>query len=150
MYSGKLLQKRTPEGSSRFAQFSDRFKLPAATSFASQIRLAQEIMDAGRDCEGAPEFGAIGYGIQFGSNVFHVFERFGLSNEVLKHADTPQTPVMLDALNGEEVTRVPTARASFGERFTYPYIIIHRVDLHSAMIEACQRSELIDLVPDAW
>jgi len=23
--------------------------------------------------EGAPEFGAIGYGIQFGPNVFHVF-----------------------------------------------------------------------------
>jgi len=102
-----------------------------------------------RVLEGAPEFGAIGYGIQFGPNVFHVFERLGLSNEVLKHADTPQTLAMLDALNGEEVTRVPTARASFRERFTYPYIIIHRIDLHRTMLEACERSELIDLVPDA-
>ena len=28
-----------------------------------------------RVLEGAPEFGAIGYGIQFGPNVFHVFDR---------------------------------------------------------------------------
>jgi 3-hydroxybenzoate 6-monooxygenase len=31
-----------------------------------------------RVLEGAPEFGAIGYWIQFGPNVFHVFERLGL------------------------------------------------------------------------
>ncbi len=32
-----------------------------------------------RVLEGAPEFGAIGYGIQFGPNVFHVFDRIGLT-----------------------------------------------------------------------
>ncbi len=31
-----------------------------------------------RVLEGAPAFGAIGYGIQFGPNVFHVFDRIGL------------------------------------------------------------------------
>ena len=30
---------------------------------------------ATRVLEGAPEFGAIGYGIQFGPNVFHVFDQ---------------------------------------------------------------------------
>ena len=34
-----------------------------------------------RVLEGAPGFGAIGYGIQFGPNVFHVFERLGISAE---------------------------------------------------------------------
>ena len=33
---------------------------------------------ATRVLEGAPEFGAIGYGIQFGPNVFHVFDSLGL------------------------------------------------------------------------
>jgi 3-hydroxybenzoate 6-monooxygenase len=33
--------------------------------------------------EGAPEFGAIGYGIQFGPNVFHVFNRLGLMEPMI-------------------------------------------------------------------
>ena len=35
---------------------------------------------ASRVLEGAPEFGAIGYGIQFGPNVFHVLDRIGLTD----------------------------------------------------------------------
>ena len=42
-----------------------------------------------RVLEGAPEFGAIGYGIQFGPNVFHVFDRLGLRDAVLEKADLP-------------------------------------------------------------
>ena len=41
----------------------------------------------------------------------------------------PPTVLMLDALTGEEVTRVPTG-PSFRDRFKHPYIIIHRIDLH--------------------
>ena len=32
-----------------------------------------------RVLEGAPAFGAIGYGIQFGPNVFHVLDRIGMT-----------------------------------------------------------------------
>jgi 3-hydroxybenzoate 6-monooxygenase len=102
-----------------------------------------------RVLEGAPEFGAIGYGIQFGPNVFHVFDRIGVRQDVLKHADSPPGVIMLDALNGQEVTQVPTGRTSFRERFIHPYIIIHRIDLHRTLLDACVRSHLIDLVPDA-
>jgi salicylate hydroxylase len=102
-----------------------------------------------RVLEGAPEFGAIGYGIQFGPNVFHVFDRLGVSEEVLSHADTPPGVILLDALSGEEVTRVPSGRPSFRERFKYPYIIIHRVDLHQTLLDACRREQLIELVPEA-
>src|SRR6202034_2267498 len=42
-----------------------------------------------RVLEGAPEFGAIGYGIQFGPNVFHVLDRLGLMEAVLGVADLP-------------------------------------------------------------
>jgi salicylate hydroxylase len=55
---------------------------------------------------------------------------------------------MLDALSGEEVTRVPTG-ASFRERFKYPYIIVHRIDLHNVLLDACRKSGPIELVPDA-
>ena len=47
--------------------------------------------------EGAPSFGAIGYGIQFGPNVFHVLDRIGMSNAVLEKADSPPAVLMIDA-----------------------------------------------------
>jgi 2-polyprenyl-6-methoxyphenol hydroxylase-like FAD-dependent oxidoreductase len=61
-----------------------------------------------RVLEGAPEFGAIGYGIQFGPNVFHVFERLGLMEQVLAVADTPPAVLMYDAIDGKELVRVLT------------------------------------------
>jgi salicylate hydroxylase len=98
--------------------------------------------------EGATEFGAIGYGIQFGPNVFHVFDRLGLMNEVLAVADTPAALLMLDALDGKELVRIPTG-ASFRARFKYPYVIVHRIDLHNVLLDACRKSEAIELVPQA-
>jgi salicylate hydroxylase len=98
--------------------------------------------------EGAPAFGAIGYGIQFGPNVFHALDRIGVSEAVLAQSDAPPAVVMIDALNGKEVTRVPTG-PSLRARFKYPYIIIHRIDLHNVMLEACRREALITLEPDA-
>jgi salicylate hydroxylase len=101
-----------------------------------------------RVLEGAPEFGAIGYGIQFGPNVFHALDRIGLSADVIAKSDAPPAVVMFDALNGKEVTHVATG-AAFRSRFKYPYIVIHRVDLHNAMLDACRRESLITLVPEA-
>ena len=98
--------------------------------------------------EGAPEFGAIGYGIQFGPNVFHVFDRLGVTERVLAIADSPAAVVMLDALDGRELVRIPTG-ASFRARFKYPYIIVHRIDLHKMLLDACRDSDAIELVADA-
>jgi 3-hydroxybenzoate 6-monooxygenase len=102
-----------------------------------------------RVLEGAPEFGAIGFGIQFGPNVFHALDRIGVSAAVLEVADTPSAVLMIDALNGKEVTRVATGAPAFHARFKYPYIIIHRIDLHNVLLDACRRDPLITLVGDA-
>jgi salicylate hydroxylase len=101
-----------------------------------------------RVLEGAAEFGAIGYGIQFGPNVFHALDRIGVSAAVIEHADSPPAVLMLDAFTGREVTRVPTG-PSFRARFKHPYIIIHRIDLHHALLDACRREALIALEADA-
>jgi len=101
-----------------------------------------------RVLEGAPEFGAIGYGIQFGPNVFQVLDRIGVTEAVLEKADAPPAVLMIDALTGKEVTRVSTG-SSFRARFKYPYIIVHRIDLHNVLLEACRRDALITLEPDA-
>src|SRR3974390_3042828 len=101
-----------------------------------------------RVLEGAPSFGAIGYGIQFGPNVFHVLDRIGVRDAVLEQADEPSALVMFDALNGREVTRIP-AGPSLRARFGHPYIIIHRADMHDVLLDACKREPAITLVPDA-
>jgi 3-hydroxybenzoate 6-monooxygenase len=101
-----------------------------------------------RVLEGAPEFGAIGYGIQFGPNVFHVFDRLGLMDRVLAVSDPPSAVLMMDALDGKELLRFSTG-ASFRARFEYPYIIVHRVDLHNVLLDACRQSDRIELVADA-
>ncbi len=101
-----------------------------------------------RVLEGAPEFGAIGYGIQFGPNVFHALDGIGVSEQVLAAADSPAAVLMLDALTGRELVRVPTG-PSFRARFKYPYIIIHRIDLHNVLLDACRQSDTVELVSDA-
>lgn len=111
------------------------------------LALAQRGM-ASRVLEGAPEFGAIGYGIQFGPNVFHVFDRIGVTAEVMEKADCPPAVLMRDALTGDELVRIPTA-TSFRARFNHPYVIIHRIDIHNVLLDACRRAPEIDLVPDA-
>src|SRR6266700_4736393 len=68
--------------------------------------------------EETPEFGAIGYGIQLGPNVFHMFERLGLSEAVLRVSIVPRALVMLDALDGQEVACVPTGESRRSEEHT--------------------------------
>jgi len=103
---------------------------------------------AARVLEGAAEFGAIGYGIQFGPNVFHVFEHLGLMDQALAVADSPVAVLMLDALDGKELVRIATG-ASFRARFRYPYIVVHRIDLHNVLLDAARQSASIELVADA-
>jgi salicylate hydroxylase len=89
-----------------------------------------------RILEQAPEFGAIGYGIQLGPNVVPMFDRLGVTAAVLDKGDVPDACLMVDAYSGDEIARIPLG-ASFRERFRHPYIIIHRVDLHQVLMDAC-------------
>lgn len=101
-----------------------------------------------RVLEREPQFGAIGYGIQLGPNVFPMFERLGVAEEVLEKALMPGNIWMYDAMDGEPVVRIPTGVA-FRERFKAPYIVIHRVDLHNVLMAACAQVESIHLDENA-
>ncbi len=89
-----------------------------------------------RVLEQAEKFAPIGYGIQLGPNVFPMFARLGVTEAVMREASIPKNILMLDALSGEEVTHIPTGD-NFRARFTHPYIIIHREDIHQVLIDAC-------------
>jgi 3-hydroxybenzoate 6-monooxygenase len=96
--------------------------------------------------EQAPEIEPIGYGIQLGPNVFHMLERLGLVDAVLAQSHFPSACVWLDAEDGCEIERVPTG-AELRRRFRYPYVVIHRVDLHRVLLDACHGVPNIELRP---
>ena len=94
--------------------------------------------------EQAPEFKEVGAGIQLGPNVFRTFDVLGLTEAVSALAVFPESLIMLDAITGEEVTRVPLDQR-FRARFTHPYALIYRPDLLSLLLAACRGNELIEL-----
>lgn len=95
--------------------------------------------------EQAPEFGEIGAGIQLGPNVFKMFDVLGLTEAIDDVAVFPDALVMMDALSGGQITRIPLNNNAFRARFEYPYGVIYRPDLHNALIDACKASPLVEL-----
>jgi salicylate hydroxylase len=89
--------------------------------------------------EQAAQFREIGAGIQLGPNAFHVFHTLGITEAITRAAAFPEALVVMDSLSGEEVTRIPVG-PEFRARFRYPYGLIHRADLHSVLLDACQKS----------
>jgi salicylate hydroxylase len=99
-----------------------------------------------RILEQAPEFSVIGYGIQLGPNVFPMFDRLGVTDAVLAMALRPKAILMVDSADGGVIARIPTGD-SFVKRFKRPYVVIHRVDLHRALLDACKSLPNVELVP---
>ena len=95
--------------------------------------------------EQASEFGEIGAGIQLGPNVFRMFEKLGITDRVRKLAVFPEYLMMRDTITTDIVTRI-NLDETFLDRFKHPYAVIHRADLHSALLESCaEYSEFITM-----
>jgi 2-polyprenyl-6-methoxyphenol hydroxylase-like FAD-dependent oxidoreductase len=100
-----------------------------------------------RVLEQAPEFGVIGYGIQLGPNVFPMFDRLGVTDAVLAQSIVPDAILMIDSVDAGVIACIPTGAASFRDRFKRPYIVIHRVDLHRLLLNACAANDNVELMP---
>ena len=96
--------------------------------------------------EQGAELQEIGAGIQLGPNVYHMFKVLGLTAAIERWSAHPENLVMMDALTGEEVTRLPVGSEAFRQRFRgYPYGVIHRGDLYQVLLEACRAEPGIEL-----
>ncbi len=94
--------------------------------------------------EQAAEMGEIGAGIQLGPNAFHAFDFLGVGDAARAMAVYIDSLRLMDALTGDEITRIPLDEA-FRARFANPYAVIHRGDLHGVFLEACIDHELVEL-----
>lgn len=97
--------------------------------------------------EESEEFGVIGYGIQLGPNVFWMLDRLGVADAVLSKALRPKSIVMYDWIDGGVIARIPTGE-SFLKRFGKPYVVIHRVDLHQVLLDACRALPNVKMLPN--
>jgi 2-polyprenyl-6-methoxyphenol hydroxylase-like FAD-dependent oxidoreductase len=94
--------------------------------------------------EQAPEIGEIGAGIQLGPNAFNAFDALGVGEKARSRAVYIEHMVMHDAIDGHQVGLIPTGEA-FRERFGNPYAVIHRVDVHHALLEGAQETGRVEL-----
>jgi salicylate hydroxylase len=94
--------------------------------------------------ERAPELGEIGAGIQLGPNAFHAFDYLGVGDGARTMAVYIDELRLMDAMTGEDIARVPVGEP-FRKRFGNPYAVVHRGELHSVLLKACQTSPSVQL-----
>jgi salicylate hydroxylase len=94
--------------------------------------------------EQAAEIGEIGAGMQLGPNAFHAFDALGVGPQARSRAVYTDCLVMHDAVDESLVGRIETGEA-FCRRFGNPYAVIHRADVHTALLEGAQASGLVTL-----
>ena len=90
--------------------------------------------------EQADQIGAIGYGVQMGPNVVPMLRALGVEKEVVEASYLPPDIELLDAYTGERLTHLPLKTPAFLNRYQgFPYLAIHRVDLHEVLLKACAK-----------
>lgn len=95
--------------------------------------------------ERAKEFGEVGAGMQIAPNCTRILDQWGLLEEVVSLGVVPDHLVMKDAVDGSPLTTLDLRDAE--RRYGFPYVVIHRSDLHATLLRACRRSG-VDLVTD--
>ena len=93
--------------------------------------------------EQPPEIGEIGAGIQLGPNAFHAFDALGVGDKARGRAVYTDYMVMHDALDETQVGKIPTDE-NFRKRFGNPYAVIHRVDIHTSLLEGAQETGRVE------
>ncbi|MBB6548552.1 FAD-dependent oxidoreductase [Nonomuraea rubra] len=98
-----------------------------------------------RVLERAQEFGEVGAGLQIAPNCTRILDRWGLLGEITSLGVLPENIVMKDAVDGSVLTRLDLHDVE--RRYGFPYMVIHRSDLHGTLLRACREAG-VDLVTD--
>ncbi len=88
--------------------------------------------------ESAAQFGEVGAGLQIAPNCTRILDDYGLLDEAKTLGVVPANMIMKDAVDGQELTRLDLA--DLEKTYGFPYMVIHRSDLHGIFLRACQRA----------
>ncbi|MGJ7918246.1 3-hydroxybenzoate 6-monooxygenase [Massilia sp. LXY-6] len=111
----------------------------AAALSLSQLGLRVTVL------EQAAELGEIGAGLQLGPNAFAALDALGAGELVRERAVFTERLVMMDAVDCGVVASFEVGEA-FRARFGNPYAVIHRADIHAAILEQVRGNPHIELV----
>ena len=98
--------------------------------------------------EQSATIGEIGAGIQLGPNAFAALEALGVGGLARSRAVYTDEMVMHDALDETLVGRIPVGQ-DFRARFGNPYAVIHRADIHGALLEGARACDGVEFVTSA-
>ena len=92
--------------------------------------------------EKAPELAEIGAGLQLAPNAMRVLDWLGVLEQIKRAAVFPQTLNLLDIVTAKRLKTVDLG-PPFIARYGYPYIVMHRSDLLTILVEACRDTGLV-------
>ncbi|MBD0710919.1 MULTISPECIES: FAD-dependent monooxygenase [unclassified Streptomyces] len=98
-----------------------------------------------RVLEQAPAYGEVGAGLQLAPNCTRILAEYGLLDEAVSLGVVPENMVMRDAVDARVLTRLDLR--DLERRYGFPYLVIHRSDLHGILLRACERAG-VDLLND--
>ncbi len=94
--------------------------------------------------EQSTALGEIGAGIQLAPNAFAAFDALGVGESTRSRAVYTERMELRDAIDEAVIARVEFG-AAFRARFGNPYAVIHRADVHAALLEGVRETERIEL-----
>ncbi|GAB4085397.1 FAD-dependent monooxygenase [Myceligenerans cantabricum] len=86
--------------------------------------------------ERATELRELGAGIQLAPNAFRALEQLGVSDAVEAVTTRIDSLDLLDGESGDALVRVDTG-PDYVSEFGHPYAVVHRGQLHAALVRAC-------------
>jgi 2-polyprenyl-6-methoxyphenol hydroxylase-like FAD-dependent oxidoreductase len=87
--------------------------------------------------ERSAEFAEVGAGLQIAPNCTRLLHELGLLDEVKSLGVLPKAIVMKDAVDSSELTRLDLV--DLERTYGFPYMVIHRSDLHGSFLRAAER-----------
>ncbi len=94
--------------------------------------------------EQATAFGEIGAGIQIAPNASSVLDSLGVLDQIASCAVYPKRMLLVDALSGETLTAADLGEP-FLRAFRYRYVVMHRNDLLTILLDACLAQPAVTL-----
>jgi salicylate hydroxylase len=94
--------------------------------------------------EKADDFTEIGAGLQLAPNATRVLQALGVMDAIAAHAVFPARLLWMDALAERPITAVDLGEP-FRKRYGHPYLVMHRGDLLTVLLEACRASGRVTL-----
>lgn len=94
--------------------------------------------------EQAATFAEIGAGIQIAPNASRVLDSLGVLDQISSCAVYPKHMLLVDALSGQTLTAADLGEP-FLRAFRYRYVVMHRNDLLTILLDACRQHPALTL-----